>query len=203
MNSSGPRTIRSAVSTSRAGDTDGFTELLFRRLPAGRVLNLGAGTTGYSGRGKLVVNADHADLPKYGPGWFVKADAAALPFKDGAFSGTILKDVLEHVPYPVEVLREVQRVSAGQALLILTTPRAIARAVWDDPTHIRGFTARALLRALHLGGWLPSREPRRVGGFPGAARLGLTNHLERIMRVPIFGHWFGTNWIIEARPAGR
>lgn len=42
---------------------------------------------------------------------FVKIDALRLPFKDGAFKCTVLGDMLEHVNDPVQVLKEVSRVS--------------------------------------------------------------------------------------------
>jgi hypothetical protein len=87
------------------------------------------------------------------------------------------------------------------ATILLTTPRAVPRAVWDDPTHIRGFTRRALLTLLDRGGWQLTHGPRRIGAIPGAGRLRLVPYLETILAVPGFGHWFGTNWIIEATPA--
>jgi len=50
--------------------------------------------------------------------------------------------------------------------------------------------------------WQVTHGPRRIGGVPGAGRLGLEPHLETILAVLGFGHWFGTNWIVEATPAG-
>lgn len=81
--------------------------------------------------------------------------------------------------------------------MLVTVPRAVARAVWDDPTHVRGFTARALLMALDHAGWEAIRPPRRMGGLPGAERLRLTPYLELLMRIPGIGHWYGTNYIVR------
>lgn len=83
-------------------------------------------------------------------------------------------DVLEHLPDPISVLVEIGRVALDDSVLLATVPRAIARAVWDDPTHIRGFTQHALRTALELSGWRPDQPIRRIGSIPGAGRFGFT-----------------------------
>lgn len=167
------------------------------QLPPGCLLNLGAGAVGVRRNNATVVNVDHVQPLSPSLAVFVVADASALPFKAAAFDGVLAKDVLEHVPDPVGVLTELRRVVPLRAALILTVPRAIPRAVWDDPTHVRGFTQRALRTALRLSGWLDTMPVRRIGSIPGIARLGLTQNLEAILRIPLFGHWFGTNWLVE------
>jgi SAM-dependent methyltransferase len=173
---------------------------LLGKLPPGPILNLGAGE-GVSFDDMFVINVDHV-APRLGASRrFVVADAGRLPFRAGAFTGVLLKDVIEHVVDPISVLSEVRTVAGPTGEVVVTVPRAIARAVWDDPTHVRGFTARALMQALELGGWRAARAPGRFGGVPGAGRLGLVPHLELLLRVPGFGHWFGTNWLVQARRA--
>jgi len=51
------------------------------------------------------------------------------------------------------------------------------------------------------GRWRVTPGPRRVGSPPGGGRLSMVPHHETTIAVPGFGHWFGTNWIIEATPA--
>lgn len=187
-----PRTEPSPTSPARV------VSLLCAGLRGTTLLNVGAGSTGHASSHQRVVNVDRALPPSFGAGLFVRADALALPFRHGSFDGVLMKDVVEHVPDSIAALEEAHRVSAPGADLILVTPRAVPRAVWDDPTHVRGFTARALLRTLSSGGWQPTGAPRRMGGFPGAGRLRLEPHLETIMRIPGLGHWFGTNWIVRA-----
>jgi SAM-dependent methyltransferase len=166
----------------------------------GRLLNLGAGNRGALVDRSFVVNVDHVEPADCGSSIFVVADGAALPFRSGSFVGIIAKDVLEHLPNPVSVLAEIRRTALDDATLLVTVPRAIARAVWDDPTHVRGFTQNALQTALRLSGWRPDQPIRRIGSIPGAGRLGLAAHLETLLRIPIFGHWFGTNWMVFTRP---
>jgi SAM-dependent methyltransferase len=183
------------------GAPQAVVDHLFSRLPGDELLNLGAGSTEFRRPGTLVVGVDLRPRESVGHNPFLVADAARLPFSSGVFVGALLKDIVEHVGSPIDVLREVRRVCRPSARIVVVTPRAIPRAVWDDPTHIRGFTARALTTALEESGWAPVRPPRRIGSLPGAGRLGLVAHLETILRLPGLGHWFGTNWCVEAQVA--
>lgn len=172
---------------------------LFSKLPPGLLLDLGAGSSTFDDANRTVIGVD-LFAPTAPADRFVTADAHALPFADRCFDGALLKDVIEHVLDPIAVMCEVRRVVRPGGRIVMTTPRAIPRAVWDDPTHIRGFTARAVMSLLARSGWQAVGTPRRIGGFPGAGRMGLVPHLETLMAVPGFGHWFGTNWLVEAVP---
>ncbi len=172
-----------------------FVGLCLSKLPSGRLINLGAGDTGASCRGSIVVNVDHVAPIHPTQGIFVVADVHALPFRVGVFDGILAKDLLEHLSDPIAALREMRVVARNEAALLITVPRAIARAVWDDPTHVRGFTARALRTAMGLGGWRADVPLRRMGSIPGFGRLGLVAYVEHALRLPLFGHWFGTNWM--------
>jgi len=66
-----------------------------------------------------------------------------LPFDADAFDGVILKDLLEHVREPVAVVREVSRVLRPGGLVFASSPDA-QRWVWDDYTHRRPYTRKAM-----------------------------------------------------------
>jgi ubiquinone/menaquinone biosynthesis C-methylase UbiE len=172
--------------------------MLLDRLP-GPILNVGAGYTGLTTRGMDIINVDLVAPAVAGPleAPFVVADGRALPFPDRHFQGVLLKDVLEHVVDSIGLLTEVRRVLAPGGRVTIITPRAIPRAVWDDPTHVRGFTARALRTAVETAGLQAAGDPRRIGALPGSGRLHLEDKLEQIMRIPGLGHWFGTNWVMD------
>lgn len=116
-----------------------------------------------------------------------------LPFESDTFDGVLAKDIIEHLANPLKLLMELYRITTPGATLVVTTPRAIPRAVWSDYSHVRGFTKDALIRLLNHSNW-NVRTIGRLGGMPLAGRLGLTNHLPMIMKIPGIGHYYGTNW---------
>jgi SAM-dependent methyltransferase len=52
----------------------------------------------------------------------VQADAANIPFKDASFDAVVCSELLEHVPQPLAVLREIHRVLLGGGTLLLCAP---------------------------------------------------------------------------------
>jgi SAM-dependent methyltransferase len=110
-------------------------------------------------------------------------DLAALPFEDGAFDLVLSTEVLEHLPDPRVVLRELGRVSAGH--LFLTVP------------HEPFFRAGNLARGRYVS---------RLGSTPGHVstwgRRGLEHTVgseaEVVRWVSLFP-WQG----VLARPHGR
>jgi len=63
----------------------------------------------------------------------VLADASALPFRDGAFDTVLCLETIEHVPDPRGVAREVARVAASDAVVLVTTPPKWRYALRPDP----------------------------------------------------------------------
>ena len=66
-----------------------------------------------------------------------------LPFDDATFDGVVAKDVLEHLDDPVSAVREIRRVLRPGGRVFASSPDA-QRWVWNDYTHKRPFTRRAL-----------------------------------------------------------
>src|SRR6478672_5615707 len=61
------------------------------------------------------------------------ADAAAMPFADGAFDYTICSNLLEHVVDPAGVIRELMRVSRAGYIEV---PEASSAKIVDFPSHL-------------------------------------------------------------------
>lgn len=61
------------------------------------------------------------------------ADAAAMPFADGAFDYTICSNLLEHVPDPAAVIEELMRVSRAGYIEV---PEAASAKIVDFPSHV-------------------------------------------------------------------
>ena len=66
----------------------------------------------------------------------------ALPFPDECFLEVSCLDVLEHVSDLTNSLREIHRVTRPGGSVIVRGPHFSSRAVYEDPTHRRGFTCR-------------------------------------------------------------
>ena len=62
-----------------------------------------------------------------------RADAARMPFADGAFDYVICSHVLEHVPDPTAVIHELTRVARAGYIEV---PEASAAKLQDFPTHL-------------------------------------------------------------------
>jgi glycosyltransferase involved in cell wall biosynthesis len=65
------------------------------------------------------------DLDTYHLPFFVNADAQHLPFRDGVFKVAVLGEILEHLPDPVEALKEAKRVGEN---ILATVP---IESEWD------------------------------------------------------------------------
>ena len=87
----------------------------------------------------------------------VACDAAALPFGDAEFDLILATDVLEHIPRDDVAARELRRVAAPGALLMVTVPAY--QWLWshhdDSHHHQRRYTLPALRSRLAGAGWRP------------------------------------------------
>jgi SAM-dependent methyltransferase len=86
-----------------------------------------------------------------------QAGLEALPFEDGRFDLVLMTDVLEHIADDGAALRELRRVAAPSASLVLTVPAY--RWLWSphdvEMHHHRRYTRRDLVRRLRANGWEP------------------------------------------------
>jgi SAM-dependent methyltransferase len=124
-----------------------------------------------------------------------------LPFVDATFGGAVLKDVLEHVRDPVAVVREVRRVVAPGGRVFASSPDA-QRWAWDDYTHRRPFTRKALRLLFADHGWSVERvgyESVAPGTSVVAARTRTNRRplpLAALARLP----WWRRNvWLTATR----
>lgn len=81
----------------------------------------------YRGSGLEVV---YLDVNLYRYPYFVQGDAEHLPFRDGCFDTVTLAEILEHLPNPVNALREAKRVSRDRVLI--TVPNEY---LWSSDKH--------------------------------------------------------------------
>ncbi len=65
-----------------------------------------------------------------------------LDYPSSSFDAVILRDVLEHVETPLQLIAECSRVLKAGGLLLLSCPDSQPH-VWDEPTHIRPYPLKA------------------------------------------------------------
>ncbi len=122
---------------------------------------------------------------------------AVLPFRAESFDGIIAKDVVEHVAEPWSLLGEIRRVLRVGGKVLVSVPMEYPWVVWNDYTHVRGFTqeaARLLLkdqgfRILHCA---------PMGGVPLAGRMGAVDAIPVLLRFPGMRRLFGRSWEVLA-----
>ncbi len=128
-------------------------------LLRGRLLDVGCGESPYR---ELCPNAEYIGLDRApGRNTAVLGDGLDLPFKDGMLDGAVMTEVLEHVPVPEALIREVARVVRKQGLLYLTAP--MTWCLHYAPNDYYRFTQYGLEFLLRQNGLEPVRVTR-IGG---------------------------------------
>ncbi len=86
-----------------------------------------------------------------------QAPIEEMPFNDGSFELVLATDVIEHLDDDRRALREIWRVAAPGAWLLVTVPAY--RWLWGPHDeiyhHVRRYTLRSLRESLLAGGWSP------------------------------------------------
>lgn len=112
----------------------------------------------------------------------IVADAMAIPVRGGALDIVLALEVLEHVPRPDAVLREISRVLKSNGVLILTTPFMFGEH--DHHDYFR-YTPRGLTELLEETDLRLVETVLRGGTFVSA--FGLVRNLvrDRIVGDPV------------------
>jgi SAM-dependent methyltransferase len=120
-----------------------------------------------------------------------------LPFDDGSFDAVLAKDILEHVTDPLALVCEVYRVLRPGRVLMASVVMARPRAVWDDYTHVRGFT-QSSARLLFEDAGFRVEKIWRMGGVPLSRRLRFMPLVPHILRVPGIAYFWSVSWEVLA-----
>jgi SAM-dependent methyltransferase len=88
-----------------------------------------------------------------------------LPFGTGEFQGAMLDNVLEHLVDPLPLLREIRRVLAAPAVLVVGVPGK--RGYEGEPDHKRYYDARGLGEVVASAGFRQKRLLRMPFALPG------------------------------------
>lgn len=143
--------------------------VLTRRLPPGRLLDIGCGTgdflvamaeRGWRGVG-VELQPRAAQVARQQGVWVLPGDLLDLPLRAGSFDAATLWDVLEHLPDPRAALGRVRGLLRPRGLAVVTVPRLdspearLFGEYWaglDVPRHLTVFTRATLERMLDTAG---------------------------------------------------
>jgi ubiquinone/menaquinone biosynthesis C-methylase UbiE len=99
---------------------------------------------------------------KYGKIDYV-SDITDIPAPDGSFDVVLCTEVLEHVPKPVETIKELARVLAPGGTLLLTAP--LSSAVHQQPYHFYGGYSPFFYKKFMPEFGLVIKEIKPIGGL--------------------------------------
>ncbi len=136
--------------------------------PGSRVLDVGAGPNRYR---SLFSHCRYVaqDFCKYkGPEWeYGKIEVVsdlALPFLDGSFDLVVCTEVLEHIPHPIQALKEFARILRPRSRVLLTAP--LGSGIHQAPYHFYGgFTPYWYQKFLAESGFEDIRVEANAGFF--------------------------------------
>jgi SAM-dependent methyltransferase len=173
----------------------------WRWFAGARFLDIGSGAAYFARTAPsaaLVVGAD-TDLAALregatvGPRRFtVGADGGAIPFRDGSFDGVHCAHVIEHLPEPERMVREIHRVLRDDGVVMIRTPdvRRAGFRFWVDHTHRRPFTRQSLHGLLTSQGFVVFHV--EYGPF-WTTRIELA--LQRVLRLPVRFRYGVRRWL--------
>jgi SAM-dependent methyltransferase len=163
-----------------------YLRLLDQRYP---LLELGCGNVTLAHESAvrgMVIGLDNdlsALRSRNAPGAAVDLETNVLPLRSGAVGSVLAKDILEHVQKPWLLLHEVHRVMRPGGKILVSVPMALGSRVWEDYTHVRGFTRNALVAMLQDTGFRVLRTGI-MGGIPLTGKLGLADYIPAMMLLP-------------------
>ena len=164
----------------------------------GMVLDLGCGSRPFeaffNGRVTRWVGADYPSSghPRAHPD--VLADAMMLPLAGECFDTVLCTQVLEHVPEPMDVLREAWRVLRPGGHLVLTAPQY--NALHGEPQDFYRYTKYGLDHLARKAGFeVKAIEP--IGGFLSLFAFFTTIHCAPLRWWPVHGLWQWMGWKLD------
>ena len=118
-----------------------------------------------------------------------------LPFTNNSFDAIFAKDVFEHLVEPWKLMAECYRVLKKGGVILAVVPSPSAKA-WDDYTHVRPFTKRAI-EELFLDNGFQIGYTHRTRGVYGFGYLGLSPYVHYFLEIPIF-RWLTQGFEVKA-----
>jgi len=124
----------------------------------------------------------------------VFGDARHLPFSDDSFDQIFLLEVLEHIPDPSRVPREIKRCLKPEGLLFLSTP--CLYPLHDEPHDFQRFTRHGLRRLFPEAEW-ERIEEEEYSSFFGFIVLSGNLHCMHSLQAAVESHaYYRLLWLL-------
>lgn len=175
--------------------------------PAATILDVGCGTGGLGRyRPSVDVSVHGVDIDAgaievaraHEEALCLDVEVSPLPYDADTFDAVLARDVLEHLRDPARLLSEILRVLRSEGVLIASVVMAKPRRVWDDYTHVRGFTKRSARLLLEDAGF-SVEDAWRMGGVPLSNRLRFIGLVPHLLKVPGLNQLWAASWELKAR----
>jgi SAM-dependent methyltransferase len=122
----------------------------------------------------------------------------ALPFQQAIFDSILAKDILEHLGSPWTLVKEMHRIMRPGGIAVAQVPMAKSNVVWNDYTHIRGFTKTAIKKLLEDHGF-EIMGIYKMGGIPLFGKFNLVGLIPFLLKIPLFDYFFGSSYLVKVR----
>lgn len=217
------RPLRNSAVPPRESDTEAPSKLAYYKTrgiprelargyfrhfgPVSSVLDVGCGT-GDLGRyrppGDVSVHGVDVDpgavevARAYEQAVCLDLEVSLLPYDSETFDAVLARDILEHLEDPARIVREIFRVLRPRGVLVASVIMARPSRVWDDYTHVRGFTRRSARLLLEDAGF-SVEGVWRMGGVPLSNRLRFMALVPYILKIPGINQLCASSWELRAR----
>jgi len=162
--------------------------------PGGKILDLGSGT-GHMAKSFIEKGFDAVCVEPSNEGRKILTEYElvnypylhSIPDRE-KFDAIMLSEVIEHLPSPVETLKEAKGRLTDRGIIFITTPcsrgiKAILRlknsAAYAERTHIHFFTSKSLAKSFQLAGF--SKYERQNVDFMVPGRSSLMKNLDKVL----------------------
>jgi SAM-dependent methyltransferase len=178
---------------------DKITVPLLNKFVFGKLIDIGSGDTPYRERLEGRVDCyDTLDLyPRTENVKFVGSVENMDMILDNQYDSAICLEVLEHIPRPMEGVREIHRVLRPGGILVLSVPH-LSR-IHDAPNDFFRFTKYGLQYLLEDAGFHITQIKVRGGLFTFLGHQWSTFILGLVWKVPILKQivWFVNSWLVS------
>lgn len=87
-------------------------------------------------------------------------ESGKIPFRSESFDVVIAKDILEHLDSFITIVKDINRVLKKGGKAFVSVPSEWSQLLWDDYTHKRGFSQKAIKKVFTDNGFEVRRFER-------------------------------------------